>query len=84
MPKIKHINSFREDIDHINDDIKSLGFDYHKHILQNVVSPELFSNPVNDTPLRQIERLIEHLVDAVRQIKLTYAYALPKNSKMIN
>ena len=33
MPKIKHLNSFREDIDHIHDDIKSLGFDYHKHIL---------------------------------------------------
>ncbi len=44
----------------------------------------MFANKLNDIPLRQIERLIEHLIDAVKQIKLQYAIAFPKNSKKIN
>jgi hypothetical protein len=44
----------------------------------------MFANPVNDIPLRQIERLIEHLVDNVKQIKLQFAFAYDKNSKNIN
>lgn len=82
--KLNHINSFNDVIHHEFDEYKSLGYSYERNILKNVVSPELFSNPVNDVPYRQIERLFEFLIDKVRQIKLTYAYTLPKNSKLID
>lgn len=84
MSKLRHLNSFTEDIDHEYDEYKSSGYKFERNILKNVISPELFSNPVNDTPLRQIEKLFEYLIDRVRQIKLTYAYMFPKNSKLIN
>lgn len=84
MPKLKHINSLNEDIDHMYDEYTSLGYNYEHNILKNVVSQELFMNPLNDTPYRQIERLIEHLINEVKQIKLAYEYALPKHSKYIN
>lgn len=84
MPKIKNLTTFNYKYKHINDDFRNQGYHYERHILQNVISPELFGNPVNDTPMRQIERLIEYLINAVRQIKLTYAIAFQKNSKNIN
>ena len=52
--------------------------------MQIVVSPELFGNKLNDTNYRQIERCYEFLINAVRQIKLTFAFAFDKDSKLIN
>ena len=82
MPKLKYIDSFHEE--HLYDNYTNEGYDYHRNLLNKVVSQEMFANKLNDIPLRQIERLIEHLIDAVKQIKLQYAIAFPKNSKKIN
>lgn len=84
MPRFKYINSFTEEEDHLYDNYRNLGYDYEHHILKNVISSELFANPVNDTPLRQIEKLIEELINAVKQIKLAYAYTYDKYAKNIN
>lgn len=84
MPKLRQIDSFYSDYEHTFDDYKNLGYNYEMHIMKNVISPELFSNPVNDTTIRQIERLVEQLINTVKHIKLAYAYAFPKNSKLIN
>ena len=84
MARLNKIDSFDETINHLYDEYTNQGYDYRRHILQNVVSPEMMANPVNDTPLRQIERLYEYLINSVRRIKLTYAIAFPKNSQLIN
>lgn len=84
MARLNKIDSFDETINHLYDEYTNQGYEYKRHILQNVVSPEMMANPVNDTPLRQIERLYEYLINSVRRIKLTYAIAFPKNSQLIN
>lgn len=84
MPKLNYIKSFSEKEKHMYDDYKNLGYDYKHHILKNVLSPELFGNPVNDMLFRQIEKLIEELIEQVKQIKLAYAYTYDKNAKNIN
>lgn len=84
MPKIKGLESFSEVKDHIYDNYTNLGFDYHRNIMRLVSSPELFANSLLDTPLRQIERMFETAIDAVRKVKLHYAISFPKNSKLIN
>lgn len=84
MARLNKIDSFDETINHLYDEYTNQGYEYRRHILQNVVSPEMMANPVNDTPLRQIERLYEYLINSVRRIKLTYAIAFPKNSQLIN
>ena len=84
MARIVDIDSFDEMYNHINDDYKNQGYKYERHILQNVLSQELFGNPINDTAYRQIERLIEYLINSVRRIKLTYAIAFDKYAKNIN
>ena len=84
MPILKNIQSFTELTDHIYDDYTSGGYEYERHILQNVVSPELFGNNLNDANYRQIERCYEFLINAVRRVKLTFAFAFDKDSKLIN
>lgn len=85
MPKLKNIDSFSEHYSHIYDDhLDTLGYEYHRNLLKRVLSGEMFANPLNDIPFRQVERLIEHLVDNVKQIKLQYAFVHDKNSKAIN
>ena len=84
MPIVKSIKSFTALTDHIYDHFTSRGYAYERHILQNVVSPELFGNKLNDANYRQIERCYEFLINAVRQIKLTFAFAYEKDSQLIN
>ncbi len=84
MPRLNYIKSFSEKEKHMYDDYKNLGYDYKHHILKNVLSPELFGNPVNDMLFRQIEKLIEELIEQVKQIKLAYAYTYDKDAKNIN
>lgn len=84
MPRLKDITSFDEIKNHMYDDYKNLGYDYERNIIRHVVSPELMANPLNDVGLRQIERMFEFLINAVRKIKLHYAITFDKNSKLIN
>ena len=84
MPRLNYVNSFSEKEKHMYDDYRNLGYDYKHHIFKNVLSPELFGNPINDMLFRQIEKLIEELIEQVKQIKLAYAYTYDKNAKNIN
>ena len=74
MPKLENLDSFREATDHMYDSKSNQGYNYERNILKNVISPELFANPLNDTNLRQIERLIEYLINSVRKIKSVPLY----------
>ena len=60
------------------------GFDYHGQILKNVLSPEMFSNPAQDISMRQIERVIEHLIDTVKSIKSQFFISKDKDDKDFN
>ncbi|WQJ53489.1 MAG: hypothetical protein [Wendovervirus sonii] len=84
MAKFKKFDTFFESEHHFNDVYTNLGYDFDSNIMKNVLSPEMFANPANDTPLRQIERLIEFLVHQVKRIKLEYDFTMPKNSKKLN
>lgn len=84
MAKLKHTDSFFQEEKHFNDHFTNLGYDYERNIMKNVLSPEMFGNPVNDTPIRQLERMVEFLINQVKRIKLEYNFTLPKNSKRLN
>lgn len=84
MARLNNISSFHENSDHAFDNLKNTGYNYNLKLLSNVVSPEIFGNIINDTPLRQLEKLIQELVNQVKRIKLTYAIAYDKHSKLIN
>lgn len=82
--KLKYRDEFFYDEQHIFDKYTNLGYEYEQNIMKNVLSPEMFSNPMNDIPIRQLERIVEFLVNQVKRIKLEYNFTLPKNSKLLN
>ena len=84
MAKLKYTDSYFEDEKHMNDNYTNLGYAFEQNILKNTLSEEMFANHANDIPLRQLERLIEFLVNQVKRIKLEYNFTLPKNSKKLN
>lgn len=84
MAKLYQIEDLDYSIDHQHDNYTSLGYEYHQNIFNKVLSMELFSNPLNDVPMRQLERLVEFLVDQVKRVKLSFAFALTKNSRLLN
>lgn len=84
MAKILGINDWHEEALHFMDVKTSQKYDYHGHLLNKVISPEITANPKHDISYRQIERLIEHLIDSVKRIKLTYAIAVDKNDYSID
>ena len=84
MSKLKYTDSFFEKEQHSFDNYTNLGYNFEQNIFKNVLSEEMFANAANDIPFRQLERLIEFLVNQVKRIKLEYNYVLPKNSKLLN
>lgn len=82
--KLKHKDEFFYEENHVFDNYTNLGYKFEQNIMKKVLSPEMFANPMNDIPIRQIERLIEFLVNQVKRIKLEYNFTLPKNSKNLN
>lgn len=82
--RLSNVNDFKYKEHHMFDNYTGLGYKYEHNLLNKVVSKEMFANPLNDIPLRQLERLIEYLVNSVKMIKLHYNIALPKNSKQLN
>lgn len=82
--KVKDRDEFFYEEKHINDNYTNLGYNFERNIMKNVLSEEMFANPMNDIPIRQIERMVEFLVHQVKRIKLEYNITLPKNSKLLN
>lgn len=77
-------NEWHPEIKHFMDVKSTKAYDYHGKLLNNVISPELTANPKQDVNYRQIERLIEHLIDEVKRIKLVFAIAIDKHSRDFN
>ena len=84
MAKLTNITDLRYSEHHRYDNYTNLGYKYEQNIMKNVLSPEMFANPLNDILFRQVERLIEFLINQVKRIKLEYNFTLPKNSTQLN
>lgn len=82
--RMKYIDDLSYDQKHVFDHYTNLGYQYEQNIMKKVVSPEMFRNPMNDIPIRQLEKMVEFLVNQVKRIKLEYNFTLPKNSKLLN
>ncbi len=83
--RVNGLKSFKHEAHHWNDNFTNLGYHYETEgILKNVLSHELFSNPVQDTPLRQVERLVVYVVNTIKQIRTQYSIAHEKDTILIN
>jgi hypothetical protein len=62
-----------------------LGYEYHGNVYKNTISPELYySNEKNTESINLLEKMINFLIDRVKQIKLQYSIAHDKNDIKLN
>lgn len=61
-----------------------LGFKYHGQIFKKTMSPVILQNKVNSAILKQIEPIVEYLIESVKQIKLQYLFSLDKKDTRLN
>lgn len=75
---------------HFCDYYQNLGYDYHGHIFERTMSPQIFANPkvwngeMESGLLKPAERMVEFLVDSVKQIKIQFSIAHERDAKNIN
>jgi len=61
-----------------------LGFDYRGRLYEKYSSPFLFKiDHVRDF-LPFLDKMVTHLIEKTKEIKKTFAYAVPKKSRNIN
>lgn len=83
--KLNKVRSYKWYQKHAQDKMRNLGYRYWENgILNRVISRELFSNPLQDRPFRQIERLIEQLVNTAKQVRTQFSVAHEKDTIFIN
>jgi hypothetical protein len=83
--KLNKVRSYKWYQNHAQDKLSNLGYKYWENgILNRVISRELFSNPIQDVPFRQIERLIESLVNTAKQVRIQFSIAHDKDTIFVN
>ena len=83
--RLKYKKSYKYTQNHIQDNFLNMGYRYwEKGVLNKVISPELYANPVHDATYRQIDRLFVYLINLVKQIRTQYSIAHDKDTIMIN
>lgn len=71
-------------INHRNDIIGHLGFDYRGNILKRSLSSAMFLEKKRKGLLGELEKILVYLVDSIKHIKKSYNWALEKDYRDFN
>jgi hypothetical protein len=69
-----------DQVTHINDQYKNLGYNYRGKIMKKMTSQQLWANPIQIPFYAKIEGKIVFLIEQVKFIKKTFSIAHSKNS----
>lgn len=71
-------------LNHANDDIKNIGYDYREHIFEKSVSKQLFANKQSEGILKEIQKLVYFTIEQVKLIKTRRFFAVDKDYNRFN
>lgn len=77
-------DSFYQTAIHAQDDIKNVGYDWRKNLMDKTLSKYLLSNPTVSTMVNQYRTLMVYLIDKVQDIKKAVNYTVDKHYKHIS
>jgi hypothetical protein len=66
------------------DENHDLGFDYRNELLKRSTSSLLFNDEKRASILKYFNDLYVYMIDNVKNIKKTFVYSVPRNSRNIN
>lgn len=76
--------SFQYCLEHRNDIIKNMGYDYRGAVLRNSLSKVMFIETKREGILNQIETIIDYLIDHVKNIKKQYNWTMDRKWRNFN
>ena len=77
--------TFRNILEHTNDDVKNVGYDYGtKGLLNRYLSPMLFENNRRAAMLFKIDNIIIALIDEVKEIKHRINFMMDEKWRQFN
>jgi len=76
--------SYWDKLNHRNDKISNLGFDYQGKIFEKTLSKSLFRDPKRAGALAKLEAMIYELIESVKRIKVHRNWVLDKNYRKLN
>jgi len=86
MAHRKYINrkSYFEVAEERIEENHQLGFDYRDEIMNKTLSPLMFGDPKRDGVLTKFNDLFAYMIDSVKNVKKTFMYQIPRNSRKLN
>lgn len=71
--------SYFEVAEHVLDDIKNTGFDYHGELFKKSISSIYFNDDKKTAILTVFDGLLSYIIDRIKMIKKFRNYAVKKN-----
>jgi len=80
--KYKYVNrdSYFDVAEHIVDDVKNTGFDYHGQLFRKSVSSIYFNDNKKAAILTVFDGMMSYIIDQIKMIKKFRSYAIKKNN----
>ena len=78
--KYKSRAPYYNQLNHLNDNIKNMGYDYRGKIYKKTTSPELWGNPLQIPFIGRLEAMMTLVLEHVKAIKKTFSIAHSKDS----
>lgn len=75
-------NNIRDIRDSVNDETRE-GFDYKEVLFEKTLSNVIFRDPVKESILKEMQRIVFALIESVKQIKNFFNYTVPHNNKRV-
>lgn len=75
---------YSDKLEHRNDRIENLGFDYQGKIFENTISKVITADPKRKKMLDKVEAILYELIESVKLIKTNINWTVKKDYKKIN
>ncbi len=76
--------SFWDKIEHRNDDIKYVGYDFRGNVFKRTLSPLFFGEKNREDMVQQLDGVMSYLIDYIKHIKKAYNWTLGKKYRDFN
>ncbi len=80
LGRIKTRAPYYDQINHINDNLKNLGYDYRGQLYRKTTSPELWGNPLQIPFIGRLEAMMTTVLEEAKNIKKTFSIAHSKET----
>jgi hypothetical protein len=76
--------SYFEIVENRSNENLQLGYDYQETLMEKSLSNYFFGDTKRINIIKEFNSLMVYLIDSVKNVKKTFVYSVPRNSRNIN